>query len=226
LGDYRADLEVHASTNTKVKSTGTPFALTDVGRTLKILSGTGWTPGSYTITAYDGTAYVTLSASPAAVGTTGGVGVATDLPSLTNDALQSIKTYGLREATVEIEEIKDLQAAKDYATGFLNRYALPLKRGTLVLDLADVLVRFVAADTAATPQGQIAVAGAKSSIPNQNAARIVYALRPDGAVTSGDVIIVDTRPGSRCGSRPRPRRPRSRRCRRCRSRAARSPAGC
>jgi len=62
-----ADLEMHASTNTKVKPTAAGVAAADVGNVIQISAGTNWTPGFYEITAQDGT-YWTLDRSPNAAG--------------------------------------------------------------------------------------------------------------------------------------------------------------
>src|SRR3972149_5828939 len=73
------DLEVHATTNTKIKSTGgSPRAFdgTDRGNLIQIVTGGAWTGGFYQITetSMDGSGYMTLDRSPAAVGSTGGTG--------------------------------------------------------------------------------------------------------------------------------------------------------
>lgn len=65
------DLVVDASNNTKVSSAGYGFSSADVGRWIKVTGGTGWTTGSYNVLSVT-TGVATLSASPAAVSTTGG----------------------------------------------------------------------------------------------------------------------------------------------------------
>jgi hypothetical protein len=67
------DIAVDATTNTKVTSALTPFTSADVGKTLVITGGTGFTPGAYTISTVVSNV-ATLSASPAATSTTGGYG--------------------------------------------------------------------------------------------------------------------------------------------------------
>lgn len=67
-----SDLVVDAVTNTIVTSASYTFVSGDVGRTLNVTSGTGWTVGAYTINSVASGA-ATLSSSPAATGTTGGV---------------------------------------------------------------------------------------------------------------------------------------------------------
>lgn len=193
VGEWRDDLQVHASTNTKVQSAARPFAATDVGKTLRVMGGTGWANGDYPITAYDGSAYVTLSTSPAATGTSGGQGVATELPGLSDAVLLSIRDYGLREKSVSAEEILTREQAMAYATGYLNRFAVPLRQSQLTLDPCDVFLRFVDADAEATPLGQVAVSGLSPAPPNQNPVRIVYRLGGDGQVRC-EVDLTNRRP--------------------------------
>lgn len=67
------DLVVDAVTNTDVTSAGTPFTSAHVGNNIEIVSGAGWTPGPYNIRSVTA-AKARLDRSPAAVGTTAGVG--------------------------------------------------------------------------------------------------------------------------------------------------------
>ena len=69
-----SDLVVDASLNTKVTSVTHNFVAADVGTRIQITGGTGWTTGFYTINSVAANA-ATLSSSPAAISTTGGVWV-------------------------------------------------------------------------------------------------------------------------------------------------------
>lgn len=77
-----SDLRVHASTNNKVYP-GTGVSEDDVGAVLTILDSHGfWTAGNYTITAVDTAAGTwTLSGSPGALGSTGGLWKAASGPN-------------------------------------------------------------------------------------------------------------------------------------------------
>ncbi|HEU4754843.1 MAG TPA: hypothetical protein VFU47_17170, partial [Armatimonadota bacterium] len=112
----------------------------------------------------------------------GGRAVPLTLADLSAEAQASIATYGLRERQLEIGEIEDLDQAKQYATGYLNRYAVPQLTGRLVLDPCDVAVRYVEEDPKATPQGMIGVAGARVSLPDQFPARVLYRPGVGGAL--------------------------------------------
>jgi hypothetical protein len=68
------DFAVDAATNTKVSSASYTFVSADAGGRFQVTGGTGWTSGNYIIVGVSGGA-ATLDASPAAVGTTGGIGV-------------------------------------------------------------------------------------------------------------------------------------------------------
>ncbi|MDE2105229.1 MAG: hypothetical protein KGL39_48840, partial [Patescibacteria group bacterium] len=70
------DLVVDNTTNTIVTSAGHPFQTSQVGQVLVVTGGTGWTTGNYVIQSVDSSHKATLSASPAATGTTGGAGSA------------------------------------------------------------------------------------------------------------------------------------------------------
>jgi hypothetical protein len=65
------NLVVDGTSNTKVTSATHNFTATDVGSVVIISAGTGWTPGAYTINSVNSNAAI-LSASPAAVSTSGG----------------------------------------------------------------------------------------------------------------------------------------------------------
>lgn len=65
------DLAVSSGSNVNVSSAAYGFSSADVGRWLSVTSGTGFTVAAYKITAVSG-GVATLSASPAAVSTTGG----------------------------------------------------------------------------------------------------------------------------------------------------------
>ena len=106
----------------------------------------------------------------------------TTLPNLSAAAQASITTYGLREQEISVPAITDIQQAKDYATGWLNRYAVPPKQGTLELAPAEVFVRYVSGADPPVAQGMVAVSGAGSTIPDQFPARIEYSLASDGTV--------------------------------------------
>jgi len=67
------DLEIDATTNTKVSSATRAFVAGDVGLTLHITSGIDWTPGTYTISSVTG-GVATLSAAVGVAGSPGGVG--------------------------------------------------------------------------------------------------------------------------------------------------------
>ncbi|MGD0437709.1 MAG: hypothetical protein ABSB86_14700 [Bryobacteraceae bacterium] len=68
-----SDLAVNAVTNTEVSSSTHIFTNGDVGTSLQVTAGAGWTAGTYTINSVNASPnYATLSASPAAAGTTGG----------------------------------------------------------------------------------------------------------------------------------------------------------
>lgn len=74
--NHGEDLTIHATDNTKVKPVGSPpsytFKTRDIGQTVTITAGTGFTPGTYTITAVDGSSYATLNAAAGTTGSTGG----------------------------------------------------------------------------------------------------------------------------------------------------------
>ncbi len=65
------DLTVSGSYNNWVSSATCPFGHNSVGAAVVVTGGSGWTPGTYTITVVLGTAAV-LSGTPAAFGTSGG----------------------------------------------------------------------------------------------------------------------------------------------------------
>lgn len=68
------DLVIDGSLNTKVTSVSRPFVAGDVGLTLTITAGTGFTQGSYTVNSVSSGA-ATLSAAVGTLGSTGGSGV-------------------------------------------------------------------------------------------------------------------------------------------------------
>ncbi|MFN3653275.1 MAG: hypothetical protein ACK47B_27145 [Armatimonadota bacterium] len=189
----RADLAMHASDPLKVSSAGTPFTADDIGKLLRITGGAGWTAGDYRITDYTSGGYAKLTSSPAAAGASGGQGDCAVLLDLSDDARASIATYGLREAEVSIEEIETYEQALDYATGCLNRYAVPARQGRLVLEPCDVPVRFVGATADAPAQGMLAVGGARVELPAQHPVRIFYQLQPNG-VLSCEVELTNRTP--------------------------------
>jgi hypothetical protein len=123
----------------------------------------------------------------------GGNAVPLDLDQLSDAAAASIATYGLREAVVEVEEIEDLDRAADYALGYFNRQAVPQVRGRLTLEACDVHLRFVDDDPDATPLGMIRVGGLDVTIPDQNAARILYSMEADGLLRC-EVDLTTVRP--------------------------------
>lgn len=72
-----SDLVIDATTNTKIKSSGTAATTAWFRNGLRITTNTGgWTAGLYEVlnTAIDGNGFVTLDRSPAATGTSGGAG--------------------------------------------------------------------------------------------------------------------------------------------------------
>lgn len=78
--------------NTTVNSPTLPFsAWTDIGNTLVITGGSGWTLGTYTITAVTPEGVATLSGSPGDVGTTGGIGTQYPGESIATDASGNLK---------------------------------------------------------------------------------------------------------------------------------------
>jgi hypothetical protein len=68
------DINVSGGNDLQVFDTADPFTTVEVGLPLTITGGAGFTPGVYTIVSVDGYGDAILSASPAAVGTSGGVG--------------------------------------------------------------------------------------------------------------------------------------------------------
>ena len=67
----KTDLVVSAVNNSQVSSSSYGFTSADVGRYLKVTSGTGWTPGVYQVISVTG-GIATLDHSPANLSTTGG----------------------------------------------------------------------------------------------------------------------------------------------------------
>ena len=72
--DY-TDLAIDASNNLIVTSAAEPFDGSDVGKTLVITGGSGFTFGTYTIVSVSGLGAATLSAAAGTVGSVGGIGV-------------------------------------------------------------------------------------------------------------------------------------------------------
>lgn len=71
---------VIGGTNTLVSSALQPFQQSDIGKTLTIVSGTGFTPGTRTISAVASTGVATLSGSAGTINSTGGTA---SLPEIT-----------------------------------------------------------------------------------------------------------------------------------------------
>lgn len=79
------DLVIDAVTNTKLTSVLRPFTSADVGKMVTISSGTGFTPGDYSITAVAAAA-ATMHAAVGTVGSTGGVGTLKGVNTVSADA--------------------------------------------------------------------------------------------------------------------------------------------
>lgn len=70
--DGWTDLAISASNSAIVSSAASPFTSDDVGITIVITAGTGFTAGTYTVVSVDGSGNATLSASAGATSSTGG----------------------------------------------------------------------------------------------------------------------------------------------------------
>src|SRR4029077_15213 len=68
-----SDLAIDAVSNNKVTSAAQPFVASDVGNSLTIAGGTGFTPGNYLIQSVAG-GVATLNAPAGVVGAVGGTG--------------------------------------------------------------------------------------------------------------------------------------------------------
>lgn len=119
----------------------------------------------------------------------------TSLPDLSTDAQNSITDYGLRESAqdVDVSNITDIASIKAYATGFFNRYAIPLQQGRLTLSPARVHVKYLEDDDAGTPSGMIAISGAKVAINDSYPAKIHYTLI-EGGYWKCDIDLGNVRP--------------------------------
>jgi len=89
------DLAIHASDNTKVKSTATAFTAADVGNVLQITAGTGFTVGSFVIlSGPDGSGYVTVDAAIGTVGSTSGTGhISWHMVNISGTASRSVASF-------------------------------------------------------------------------------------------------------------------------------------
>jgi|YelNatPaOPRAMG01_1025707.scaffolds.fasta_scaffold03111_18 hypothetical protein len=124
--------------------------------------------------------------------------------ALPAEAQQSIATYGLRHRTLDVPGIGDLDAATNYAAAYLRRYAVPIRRGRVVLDPCSQAVRLVAYDAAATPTGLVNVAGLVSAtVPDQQPVRITYSQSEPGRVRC-EVELSNRRPDPALLLAPKP----------------------
>lgn len=93
----RTDMVIGASST--ITSAAIPFTSAEVGNGLHVGSGTGWTPGFYTILSISGST-VTVLGSPGTIGSTGGTGRVggalsgfADLPALVNNVVWFTGTF-------------------------------------------------------------------------------------------------------------------------------------
>lgn len=105
------DVVIDGVDNTKVTSATRPFEAGDVGKMLTIASGTGFTPGNYTVNSV-AAAVATLSAAVGTVGSTGGTGTLYALDTVTKVAvftrgLSYAHTSGVTAAVAYVDNAAD-----------------------------------------------------------------------------------------------------------------------
>jgi len=94
---YSGTLTIGAANS--VTATQYDFQSTDVGKTLTITGGTGFTPGAYTISSVNtGTGAATLSTSPGTQGSTGGTG-----SMLNSGGMFAVQNYDIFDGTAYME---------------------------------------------------------------------------------------------------------------------------